>query len=117
MNTSFSKRTVAAMFLFVAMLAVPATAQTTQPSGPGGGQGQGGQMRGPLQRLRDAADKLQITDDQRAKIRQMVEDMVQQMRGLRDQGLSPDEMRTKAESMRNELRDKINQILSAEQQQ
>ena len=100
---------------------VPAAlqAQDTAPA-PSDQQAQK-QPPSPEQRVDRMLDRmtqnLNLSDDQRAKIRPILLDQAQQMRALRDDtSLSPQDRRAKVRAIRHATRQKVDQILTAEQQ-
>ncbi|MGH7179536.1 MAG: deiodinase-like protein, partial [Tepidisphaeraceae bacterium] len=81
-----------------------------QGAGPGGGRG------GAVARLRDVADQLDLTDDQKSQVQTILEDAGQKMRELRDQGLAPEEMRPQAQKIGEDARGKVHDLLTPDQQ-
>lgn len=110
----------AAFAAMVAGLAMPAAGQM----GPGGGDGPapgrgGGRMQrmDVSSRLDRMARRLNLTDDQKAKIRPILEEEVGKVKEVRaDTGLTRQELRTKMQAIRQETHDRIQAILTPEQQ-
>ncbi len=77
-----------------------------------------GPMRhGPEQELARLSEELQLNDDQKAKIKPLLEDEHKQLVALRqDSSLSSDEKRAKFRSIREETFNQIRPILTADQQ-
>jgi periplasmic protein CpxP/Spy len=100
----------AALLLCSVSLVLPALAQTGSPDGPppsgqqgpppGGGQGGGRRGGGPEQRLEMMTRELNLTADQQAKIKTILEDGRGKMMALRqDSSVSQDDRRTKMEEL------------------
>ncbi|HEX2662221.1 MAG TPA: hypothetical protein VHM93_05270 [Candidatus Acidoferrum sp.] len=69
------------------------------------------------QHLQMLSDKLNLTDDQKAKLKPILQDQMQQMKAVReDSSLSEDQKRTKMKSIHESLHDQINAVLTPEQQ-
>jgi Spy/CpxP family protein refolding chaperone len=87
-------------------------------------QGQGGMAGGsgmgqmtPENRLKWMTEKLNLTDDQQAKIKPLLEDETTQMKAVRsDTSLSPQDRHAKMKSINAASTEKINAILTPEQQ-
>ncbi|HVA01844.1 MAG TPA: hypothetical protein VMV34_09325 [Terriglobia bacterium] len=74
-------------------------------------------QRGPEQQLARLSQKLNLTDDQQAKIKPLLEDQHKQMMALReDSSLSREQRRAKFQDIRKQTFEKMNPILSSEQQ-
>jgi Spy/CpxP family protein refolding chaperone len=80
----------------------------------------GQQMRpqwGPEQQLARMTKQLNLTEDQQAKIKPILEDQHKQMMGLReDSSLSREQRRAKFQEIRKQTFEKMNPILTSEQQ-
>ena len=107
----------------VGMLAGHAVVQGADQVPPG--QGQGGPARGAVKRGQmDAGERLErmsrhlnLTDEQKAKIKPILEDEDQRLKALRDDGsLTRDQQREKLRSIRQETHEKIRPLLTPEQQ-
>lgn len=69
------------------------------------------------QHLQMLSEKLNLTDDQKAKLKPILQDQMQQMKTVReDSSLSEDQRRTKMKSIHESLHDQINAVLTPEQQ-
>jgi len=93
----------------------------TPAAGQGGGAGAGaGAGAGNIvQRIKEAIDKLDLTPEQKPKVEAVLEDLKTKMADLRAQvqsGTSRDEIRQKAQAIREESRAKLMEILTPEQQ-
>jgi len=112
------KKLILSATLALSLAGVTASA----PMGPtGGGQG-GGQMgHGPMspdQRLQMMTRQLNLTADQQAKIKPILENESQQMQTLRqDSSLSREDRMSKMQQMRQSSNDQIKPILTNDQQQ
>jgi periplasmic protein CpxP/Spy len=72
----------------------------------------------PDQQLQLLSERLNLTDDQKAKIKPILEDRQKQMEGLRsDTSLSQEDRHTKMRSIMEDFRTKINSVLTDEQRQ
>jgi periplasmic protein CpxP/Spy len=89
------------------------------------GQGQGGPARGAVKRGQmDAGERLErmsrhldLTDEQKAKIKPILDDEDQRLKALRDDGsLTRVQQREKLRSIRQETHEKISPFLTPEQQ-
>jgi len=62
-------------------------------------------------------EKLNLTDDQKAKLKPILQDQMQQMKTVReDSSLSQEQKRAKMKSIHESLHDQINTVLTPEQQ-
>lgn len=69
------------------------------------------------QHLQMLSEKLNLTDDQKAKLKPILEDQMKQMKAVQeDSSLSPEQKRTKMKSIHESLHDQINVVLTPEQQ-
>ena len=69
------------------------------------------------QHLQMLSEKLNLTDDQKAKVKPILQDQMQQMKAVReDSSLSEDQRRAKMKSIHESLHDQINAVLTPEQQ-
>jgi Spy/CpxP family protein refolding chaperone len=74
------------------------------------------QVQGPMALANPkVADELQLTDDQKAKIKDIQEDMSKEVRALREGGAGRQEMQRKTTELRKQAGDKIQGLLSADQ--
>ena len=90
------------------------TPPATPPAGaPPGGQRPPG-MRGP--NLDQLAQQLNLTDDQKAKVKTILDGQMQKMRELRnDTSLSPEDRRPKMQSIREETMAQMKAALTPDQ--
>ena len=91
------------------------TPPSTPPAGaPPAGQRPPGMRGGP--NLDQLAQQLDLTDDQKAKVKPILEARDQKMRDLRgDTSLSPEDRRTKMQAIREETTAQLKAVLTPEQ--
>ena len=69
------------------------------------------------QHLQMLSEKLNLTDDQKAKLKPILQDQMQQMKAVRDDSsLSQEQRRAKMKSIHESFHDQINAVLTPEQQ-
>jgi len=69
------------------------------------------------QHLQMLSEKLNLTDDQKAKLKPVLQDQLQQMKAVReDSSLSEEQKRAKMKSVHESLHDQINAVLTPDQQ-
>jgi len=69
------------------------------------------------QQLQMLSEKLNLTDDQKAKLKPILQDQMQQMKAVHeDSSLSDDQKRTKTKAIHESLHEQINTVLTPEQQ-
>ena len=69
------------------------------------------------QHLQMLSEKLNLTDDQKAKLRPILQGQMQQMKAVReDSSLSEEQKRAKMKPIHESLHDQINAVLTPEQQ-
>jgi Spy/CpxP family protein refolding chaperone len=69
------------------------------------------------QHLQMLSEKLDLTEDQKTKIRPILQDQMQQMKAVRADGsLSEEQKRAKIKSIHDSSHDRINAVLTPEQQ-
>jgi Spy/CpxP family protein refolding chaperone len=92
-----------------------ANAQTSSTNSPDSTpkKGKRGAMFSPEARLDRMSTELSLTDDQKPKVKAVLEDTGKQMQGLRD--LEPDERRSKMQSVREDESKKLKDILTPDQ--
>jgi periplasmic protein CpxP/Spy len=99
------------------MFALSAMAQDQKPAegrGPGGGRGQ---MMTPDEQVSRLSTELNLTDDQKAKIKPLFEDQAAKMKALReDTSTSMDDKRPKMQDIRKSTNDQVRAVLTADQQ-
>ncbi len=109
--------------LMLALVALaPGTLRAQEAPPEAGGQRAGRRARSPEERtdrmLQRMTENLNLSDEQREKIRPILLDQAQQIRALRkDTSLSPEDRRAKARALHQETRQKIDQILTPEQKE
>lgn len=92
-----------------------ATAQDTNSSGSAPKKDKGGKrgMFSPEQQLEKMSADLKLTDDQKPKVKAVLEDGAKQRQALRD--LPQDEARTKGRALREDQDKKLKEILTPDQ--
>ncbi len=116
MKTRFGWTAVAATLSLGAVL-VSQTAWAQGPGQtPGGGQGRrgGGRQGGQMVPMQTALAALNLSDDQKAKIKTITDQYRTDARGLRD--LEPDALRAKNREMMQKITSDINAVLTPAQQ-
>jgi Spy/CpxP family protein refolding chaperone len=69
------------------------------------------------QHLQMLSEKLNLTDEQKAKLKPILQDQMQQMKAVReDSSLSEEQKRAKMKPIHESLHDQINAVLTPEQQ-
>src|SRR5579864_4335292 len=69
------------------------------------------------QHLQMLSEKLNLTEDQKAKLKPVLQDQMQQMKAVReDSSLSEEQKRAKMKTVHESLHDQINAVLTPEQQ-
>jgi periplasmic protein CpxP/Spy len=69
------------------------------------------------QHLQMLSEKVNLSDDQKAKLKPILQDQMQQMKAVReDSSLSEEQKRAKMKSIHESLHDQINAVLTPEQQ-
>lgn len=105
-----------AALLCISMLAFCHEAQ----SGQGGGRGQGrgrGEAMSPDAQLQHMSETLNLTDDQKTKIKPILEDSSKQIQQLRgDTSLSQEDKRAKMQQIHENTMSQIKPILTSDQQ-
>lgn len=87
------------------------------PSGQEQQQPRRPMMQTPQERLDNLAKELNLTDDQKAKIKPILEDEHKQMQALRsDTSMSPEDRRAKMMQVRDKMNDSIKAVLDKDQQ-
>ena len=91
------------------------TAPAAQEHGAMGGPRMG--AMNPESRLKMLTEKLNLTEDQQAKLKPILEDESQQMKALHDDAsLAPADKQAKMKELRDSSTDKINAVLTPDQQ-
>lgn len=106
--------------ILVLSAAGPAFAQTSQQSqAPAPDKHAGMHHNGESvdQHLQMLSEKLNLTDDQKAKLKPILQNQMQQMKAVHeDSSLSPEQKQAKLKSIHESLHDQINAVLTPEQQ-
>ena len=91
----------------------------TSPQAPAADKQAGMHQKGESaeQHLQMLSEKLNLTDDQKAKLKPILQDQMQQMKAVReDTSLSEDQKHAKMKSIHESLHEQINAVLTPEQQ-
>ena len=104
--------------LCTSMLALGQDAQSGQGGQKGWGQGHGrGEGMSPDTQLQHMSEALNLTDDQKTKIKPILEDQSKQMQQLRgDTSLSQQDRRAKMQQIHESTMSQIKPILTSDQQ-
>ena len=114
-NTRWSILTI--LVLSAAGLTFAQTSQESQAPTPNKHAGMHHNGESVDQHLQMLSEKLNLTDDQKAKLKPILQDQMQQMKAVHeDSSLSPEQKRTKMKSIHESFHDKINAVLTPEQQ-
>ena len=98
--------------LFLAGQTYPAP-QTPQQ----GHEAMGGAANSPDAHLQMLTEKLNLTDEQRAKLKPILKDQAQQLKAIHDDtSLSPEQKHAKMKAIHESLHEQINAVLTPEQQ-
>ena len=99
--------------LLALSMAVRAADTNTPPSAPPAGQ-RGPGMRGPT--LDQLATTLKLTDDQKAKVKTILDARDQKLKDLRaDTTLSPEDRRSKMQTIRDNVSTQMKAVLTSDQ--
>jgi len=113
-NSRWSILTILMMMAAVLTFAQPSQESQAPTSDKHAGMHQGMSADQHLQML---SEKLTLTDDQKAKIKPVLEDQLQQMKTVHeDSSLSEEQKRTKMKSIHESMHEQINAVLTPEQQ-
>jgi len=104
-------------FLAVCLLAIGAAAQQNPPAqGSGENQGGGRRMQSVDDQLKNLTEKLNLTTDQQAKIKPILEDTRSEMtKVMQDDSMSREDKMAKGRSLREASNGKIRQLLNDDQ--
>ena len=106
---------VAAMLMVVPTSQALQTASNTQEHGAMGGPPMGPMT--PENRLKMLTEKLNLTDDQQAKLKPIIEDQAKQMKAIHDDSsLAPADRQAKMKEIHESSIEKMNAILTPDQQ-
>lgn len=98
----------------------PPPATPPPPASPAAGEGQhrGGGRMSPEATLQRLSERLNLTDDQKAKILPLLQDQADQAKAImRDESISREERREKMRPIMEATHEKIRALLTAEQQE
>jgi len=95
------------------MLGIAGFAQAQQ----GGGQGRGGMMMKPEERVKQLDEKLKLSDDQKTKLTTVFTEQAEAMKKMREemQGADRDAMREKMQKFRSDNDTKVSAVLTDDQ--
>jgi len=95
------------------MLGIAGFAQAQQ----GGGQGRGGMMMKPEERVKQLDEKLKLSDDQKTKLTTVFTEQAEAMKKMREemQGADRDAMREKMQKFRADNDTKVSAVLTDDQ--
>ncbi|HKF00787.1 MAG TPA: hypothetical protein VKB49_00690 [Candidatus Sulfotelmatobacter sp.] len=104
--------------LVVLATALFLTGQTaTAPQTPPQGHEAMGSTGSPEAHLQMLSEKLNLTEDQKAKLKPILEDQAEQLRSLRnDTSLTPEQKAAKKKAIHESTHDQINAVLTPDQQ-
>jgi len=105
-----------ATLLAACLFALAADAQQNPPAQESGEHKHGGQMRSSDDMVQDLTAKLNLTADQQAKIKTILDENHEQMRAtMNDQSLSKEDKHAKMKSMHDSIHAKVREVLTDEQ--
>jgi periplasmic protein CpxP/Spy len=105
------------LVLLAAGLTFAQTSQESQPSTSEKHAGMHHNGESVDQHLQMLSEKLNLTDDQKAKLKSILQDQMQQMKAVHeDSSLSKDQKRDKMKSIHQSFGDQINAVLTPEHQ-
>jgi periplasmic protein CpxP/Spy len=114
-NSRWSILTI--LVLLAAGLTFAQTSQESQAPAPDKHAGMHHQGESADQHMQMLSEKLNLTDDQKAKIKPVFQDQMQQMKAVReDSSLSEEQRRAKMKSIHESFHDQVNAVLTPEQQ-
>ena len=114
-NSRWSILTI--LMLLAAGLMFAQTSQESQAPTPHKHAGMHHNGESVDQHLQMLSEKLNLTDDQKAKLKPVLQDQMQQMKAVReDSSLSQEQKHAKMKSIHESLDDQINAVLTPEQQ-
>ncbi|HZQ22722.1 MAG TPA: hypothetical protein VFA89_07965 [Terriglobales bacterium] len=95
----------------------PPPQDQASPGGHQGRRGRGGMMASPEQRLEHMSQALNLTDDQKAKIKPMLDEESSKLQSLRsDSSMSQQDRRAKFMQIHQETLDQMKTVLNSDQQ-
>jgi len=102
--------------LAVCLLAIGAAAQNPPAQGSGENQGGGRRMQSVDDQLKNLTEKLNLTTDQQAKIKPVLEDTRSEMtKVMQDDSMSREDKMAKGRSLREASNGKIREVLNDDQ--
>ena len=105
------------LVLLAASLTFARTSQESQAPTPDKHAGMHHNEESVDQHLQMLSEKLNLTEDQKTKLKPILQDQMQQMKAVReDSSLSQEQRRAKVKSIHESLHDQINAVLTPEQQ-
>lgn len=105
------------LLLSAAGLALAQTPQESQAPPPHKHAGMHRNMESVDQRLQMLSERLSLTDDQKGKLKPILQDQMQQMKAVHeDSSLSPEQKKSKMNSIHESVHEQINAVLTPEQQ-
>jgi len=114
-NSRWSILTI--LVLLLAGLTFAHTSQQPQAPPPDKHAGMHHSGESADQHLQMLSEKLNLTDDQKAKVKPILQDQLQQMKAVReDSSLSEEQRQAKMKSIHESLHNQINAVLTPEQQ-
>jgi protein CpxP len=114
-NSRWSILTI--LVLLAAALTFAQTSQESQGPTPNKHAGMHHNGESADQHLQMLSEKLNLTDDQKAKLSPILQDQMQRMKAVReDSSLSQEQKRAKMKSIHESLHDQISAVLKPEQQ-
>ena len=115
---SKTRWSILALLVFSAAgLAFGRTSQEPQAPAPDKHAAMHRNMESADQQLQTLSEKLSLTDDQKAKIKPILEDQMKQMKAVHeDSSLSAEQKRDKMKSIHDTSHEQINAVLTPEQQ-
>lgn len=108
------------LLLTACLLATTMFAQQNPPAKEGGEQVQGHQkshqMPSADELLKELTTKLDLTADQQAKVKPIIDEHLKQMAAIRsDQSLSKEQSHAKAQNIHNDLQTRVRELLTDDQ--
>lgn len=114
-NSRWSILTI--VMLLAAGLTFAQTSQESQAPTPDKHTGMHHNGMSADQHLQMLSEKLNLTDDQKAKLKPILQDQMRQMKAVHeDSSLSEEQKQAKAKSIHESFHDQINAVLTPEQQ-
>ncbi len=111
-----SRVKIVAVALFVAVAFTTVLAQNSSSSKQGATEERAGRHDRVQDRLEWMSKELNLTDDQKAKLKPILQDEGKQMRAVHeDNSLTPEQKREKAKQIRENFRPQIQAVLTPEQ--